>query len=299
MTEKELRKLSREDLLRLLLAQSREVSRQKGELGTLKEDKAQLEESLERLKAKLDDKDAQIERLKTRLDDKDAKLSEQRLELDELRAELSERPEPSAEAQVEADAALREENAALQEEIAGFQDEITALQEENTTLREESSGLREEITGLQEANTALQEENDSLREENDGLHQLLEKQSARIEELDRAEIESAQHDEGTEEPVNDPTGLEQGDSQNLFALLEAFDEERQAAQEQIELRDRQLEILCQEIARQEDLGQALKDQQQLIRSLDDRLRLLDGRLEQRMHDSSRSGERRRGFLSRD
>ena len=75
MTEKELHKLSREDLLRLLLAQSKEVSRLKAELETVKTGRNEAQETLERLKAKLDEKDAQLEKLKGRLDEKDAMLA--------------------------------------------------------------------------------------------------------------------------------------------------------------------------------------------------------------------------------
>ena len=60
MTEKELHKLSREDLLRLLLAQSKEVSRLKVELETVKAGRDEALETVERLKAKLDEKDAML-----------------------------------------------------------------------------------------------------------------------------------------------------------------------------------------------------------------------------------------------
>ncbi len=75
MTDKELRRLSREDLLRLLLAQSREVNRQKSELESVGAERDELREALEQMKAKLDEKDEMLEKLNTELDEKEAELS--------------------------------------------------------------------------------------------------------------------------------------------------------------------------------------------------------------------------------
>ena len=68
MTEKELHKLRRQDLLQLLVLQSKEMA----DLHTKADE---LSAGYERLKAKLDEKDATIERLKGRLDDKDATIA--------------------------------------------------------------------------------------------------------------------------------------------------------------------------------------------------------------------------------
>ena len=65
--EKEFQKLRRMDLLELLLDQIRENDQ-------LSTSVAELTDLSERLKAKLNDKDAQIERLKAKLDDKDAQI---------------------------------------------------------------------------------------------------------------------------------------------------------------------------------------------------------------------------------
>ena len=103
VTAKELHKLSRQDLLQLLLAQSREVARQKESIDELKgllkkerdlsnrlkeklnekdEDLARLadklnekDENIGRLKEKLNGKDELFERLKHRLDEKDEELN--------------------------------------------------------------------------------------------------------------------------------------------------------------------------------------------------------------------------------
>ncbi len=93
MTDKELRKLRRQDLLQLLLAQSREVARLQEELEHMNIELKTRQETDERLKRRLDDKDAQLERLKRRLDDKDARLEEMSVEIASLRGAADTRPE--------------------------------------------------------------------------------------------------------------------------------------------------------------------------------------------------------------
>ena len=73
---KELQKLTRQDLLSLLLDQTREVDRLRDELVLAQNATNELNAFAERLKAKLDDKDAQISHLKARLDDKDVALQQ-------------------------------------------------------------------------------------------------------------------------------------------------------------------------------------------------------------------------------
>lgn len=67
MTDKELHKLGRRELLQLLLAQGREAEKAKAKLAEVQEEMAQLEEGYERLKNRLDDKDAQILQLRESL----------------------------------------------------------------------------------------------------------------------------------------------------------------------------------------------------------------------------------------
>lgn len=67
MTDKELHKLSRRELLQLMLAQGREAEKAKQELAETQEELKQLEEGYERLKRRLDDKDAQIHKLRAAL----------------------------------------------------------------------------------------------------------------------------------------------------------------------------------------------------------------------------------------
>ena len=78
MTEKELHKLRRQDLLQLLVAQTKEAAGLREELEAVTESRDTLSETLERLKARLDEKDAQLEHLKRRLDEKDSRIREMR-----------------------------------------------------------------------------------------------------------------------------------------------------------------------------------------------------------------------------
>lgn len=67
MTDKELHKLGRRELLQLMLAQGREAEKAKQELADAQDKLGQLEESYERLKRRLDDKDTQIHKLRAAL----------------------------------------------------------------------------------------------------------------------------------------------------------------------------------------------------------------------------------------
>ncbi len=67
MTDRELHKLGRRELLQLLLAQGREAEKAKAKLQEVQEELAQLEEGYERLKNRLNDKDAQILQLRESL----------------------------------------------------------------------------------------------------------------------------------------------------------------------------------------------------------------------------------------
>ena len=82
VTEKELHRLSRQDLLQLLLAQSKEVSRQRAAIEELKSNAEKDHELIDRLKGKLDDKDASLETLKHRLDEKDETIAHLKRRLD-------------------------------------------------------------------------------------------------------------------------------------------------------------------------------------------------------------------------
>ncbi len=83
MTEKELHKLRRQDLLQMLVAQGREVTRRKVAAEELENSLRLSEESNERLKHRLDEKDETIEKLKHRLDEKDETMEKLKKRLDE------------------------------------------------------------------------------------------------------------------------------------------------------------------------------------------------------------------------
>ena len=78
MTEKELHKLRKQDLLQLLLAQGREAAELQEQITKLSASLEETEAGNERLKTKLDEKDELIEKLKSRLDEKDARITKMR-----------------------------------------------------------------------------------------------------------------------------------------------------------------------------------------------------------------------------
>lgn len=84
MTDKDLRRLRRQDLLQMLVAQSKEAARLQTELEEEKNERNTLQEGYERLKEKLDAKDALIEKLKGRLNHKDDQIQELQEEMEVL-----------------------------------------------------------------------------------------------------------------------------------------------------------------------------------------------------------------------
>ena len=84
MTEKELHRLSRQDLLQLLLAQSKEVARQRAVIEELKNNAEKDHELIDRLKARLDEKDETIAHLKRRLDAKDETMNKLKADAEDM-----------------------------------------------------------------------------------------------------------------------------------------------------------------------------------------------------------------------
>ena len=74
MTDKELRKLKRQTLLEMLLAQSEELEELKARCEEQTSSSAELQATVGYLKARLEDKDAQLEKLEVRLEGKDEKM---------------------------------------------------------------------------------------------------------------------------------------------------------------------------------------------------------------------------------
>lgn len=85
MTDKEFRRLRRRDLLQLLVAQGKDARQLQEEFDETSRALAQAQESNERLKAKLNEKDALIDKLKNRLDQKDARIRKLREDMEAWR----------------------------------------------------------------------------------------------------------------------------------------------------------------------------------------------------------------------
>lgn len=83
MTGKELQKLRRQDILQLLLAQSREAVRLQEEQKELEEELLRIEKNNEHLTDRLSEKDALNHKLKGRLEEKDKRITGLETELEQ------------------------------------------------------------------------------------------------------------------------------------------------------------------------------------------------------------------------
>lgn len=83
MTEKDLHKLRRQEVLQLLLVQVREAEQLQVRLSEVSDQLKEEEALTGRLKTRLDEKDEQIGRLKARLDQKDEQIRSLKLCLDQ------------------------------------------------------------------------------------------------------------------------------------------------------------------------------------------------------------------------
>lgn len=88
MTEKQLHKLRRQDLLQLLVAQGKEAAQLQARLDEAAEELKDLQDTRTRFIERMDDKDAQIEKLKPRLDEKDARIEKLTARLNEKDARI-------------------------------------------------------------------------------------------------------------------------------------------------------------------------------------------------------------------
>lgn len=89
MTEKELHKLRRHDLLQLLLAQGREAAQLRAQVEATTEELNQLQETNSRFIERMDDKDAQIGKLKDRLNEKDVQVDRFKNRLNEKDVQIN------------------------------------------------------------------------------------------------------------------------------------------------------------------------------------------------------------------
>lgn len=138
MTEKELRRLNRHDILELLVEQSREASRLRLVLEEREERLVSMAASNERLKSKLDGKDEQIERLKGRLDEKDAQTARLKSKLDSKDVELEDMGRNSFE-QLER---LKAKLDSKDEEIVRLSERATVLEDRNSVLERDLEKYR-------------------------------------------------------------------------------------------------------------------------------------------------------------
>ncbi len=88
MTEKQLHKLRRQDLLQLLVAQGKEAAQLQARLDEAAEELKDLQDTRTKFIERMDDKDAQIEKLKPRLDEKDARIEKLTARLNEKDARI-------------------------------------------------------------------------------------------------------------------------------------------------------------------------------------------------------------------
>ena len=88
MTDKELRKLSRQDLLQLLIMQGREAATLEEQLNESKYNEQRQFDSNERLRDRIADREETIEHLKEKLAAKDDKLNSKDKEIAELKQQI-------------------------------------------------------------------------------------------------------------------------------------------------------------------------------------------------------------------
>ena len=133
MTEKDLRKLGRQDLLQMLVTQSREVARPRAALKELEISLNEADENNDKLRNRLDEKDETIERLKGRLNEKDALLEKLKKRLDDKDKLLQEQ---------------QEQLDGKEQKEPRFDDHVIALQKENAALRQQTGELNGKIGEL-------------------------------------------------------------------------------------------------------------------------------------------------------
>ncbi len=88
MTDKELKKLSRQDLLQLLIMQGREAATLEEQLNESKYNEQRQFDSNERLRDRIADREETIEHLKEKLSAKDEKLNAKDKEIAELKQQI-------------------------------------------------------------------------------------------------------------------------------------------------------------------------------------------------------------------
>ena len=128
MTEKELHKLRRHDLLQLLLAQGREAAQLQAQIDDMTAQLETAQETNSRFIGRLDDKDAQIEKLKGRLDQKDAEMAQRAAGIEETMERLKARLD-------EKDACMAEEATRMEETFGRLKEKLNDKDALIETLR--------------------------------------------------------------------------------------------------------------------------------------------------------------------
>ncbi len=156
MTEKELRKLHRHDLLELLVELSREAARLNAALQEKDTELTAVLEGNGRLKDKLDEKDELIEKLKSRLDEKDVQMAEKAAGAGEQIERLKEKLNEKDVLVERLKKRLDEKDTWMAEATAGWEDQLKRLKEKLDAkdiliekLREQSERRDERIGKLE------------------------------------------------------------------------------------------------------------------------------------------------------
>ena len=152
---KELQKLKRQDLLELLVDQMRENDQLRVAQAQAESAVVALDEQVDRLKAKLDDKDVQLGRLKAKLDDKDAFIDRLKAKLDDKDRLLE---ELYANAQEMAQAKGPHNRAALMQQIEALLTEHYLTQAMHQRAEQAAADAAEELARQAHEDASLQQE---------------------------------------------------------------------------------------------------------------------------------------------
>lgn len=151
MAEKDLRKLKRQDLLELLILQSKEVLRMQDDIVVKNESLEEFEAMSNRLKDKLNEKDEQIERLKDKLNDKDVQIDRLKIRLDQKDAKILRLESHLAEG-VSGEGELEDSDLMMQKIYEAAQNAVGLYMKraEDGTLGTDVHGVDEPVSSLDE-----------------------------------------------------------------------------------------------------------------------------------------------------
>ena len=271
MTERELHKLRRQDLLELLLTQSREAARMQAEYEKLKSAYEERESSYNRLKEKLNEKDQQIEKLIRRLNDKDALIKQLQSVAGETPARSAEvglgvieipraasksEPQPRrsggdrdlAQLLIKVYESSKEKLAQSEETIAQLRQQVAEQDKAKESLRSMLAQSHEMISRLWQQ---LAERNTTM----DTLRFMLEQtQQTEIEKL-QILSDSLRNDRAKMLALLEPKESDDVEPEDDLAWdeqLEPQDEELKPADEELEPQDEEFELTDEELEPQDE-----------------------------------------------